>query len=468
MLDRTYLRHPFLGAPKLTTEAAHSAMTLNSPPPSPRLDDLPAELIRHILTYLDHRTLTRASAASKSFHGFCSDQYQWRRLCEENGLIVKTRAGVYAYPTLVPAATTIPKSSAQPTSCRANEDWYQFFASTWKLGQNWRSLCCERFELPLAEYAYEGHESDIYALQVQGKYLVSGSLDKTLRIWDLDTFRLVGEPLRGHREEVLCLQFDWRRHADVIISGGSKGELISWRFSTTAMINNVDKAHRDAITGLKFDQSVLVTASKDMTIKIWQLSTLCTDSASPIRPLNTLTGHLGPVNAIDLSGDTIVSASADRTVKVWSILQGVCLNSVQEPRSIACVYFDGRTIITGGKNKSLRIYDHCLQSKISASIPHDSQVRTVSACLNISSTGIIATGSHDGSVRIWTRTAKGKWRSKSLDAAGAWLQTAASHTEHSTLHEGQRRILSLHSDNRRLACCPDSSKIVGWDFASGN
>ena len=249
---------------------------------------------------------------------------------------------------------------------------------------------------------------------------------------------------------------------------GHRGELISWRFSTTAMINNVDKAHRDAITGLKFDQSVLVTASKDMTIKIWQLSTLCTDSASPIRPLNILTGHLGPVNAIDLSGDTIVSASADRTVKVWSILQGVCLNSVQEPRSIACVYFDGRTIITGGKNKSLKIYDHCLQSKISASIPHDSQVRTVSACLNISSTGIIATGSHDGSVRVWTRTAKGKWRSKSLDAAGGWGQIpAASHTEHSS-DESQRRILSLHSDNRRLACCPDSSKIVGWDFASGN
>jgi len=450
-------------------------MSLNRCPPPRRLEDLPAELIHKILTYLDHRALTRASAASRWFHIFCRDQYQWRRLCGENGLIVKARAGVYAYPTLIPAATTIPKSSAPLSYCRANEDWYQFFASTWKLGQNWRALRCRRFELPLPHYASEGHESDIYALQVQSRYLVSGSLDKTLRIWDLETFHLVGEPLRGHREEVLCLQFDSREHADVIISGGSKGELISWRFSTARIISNVAKAHRDAIAGLKFDQSFLVTASRDMTIKIWELPTLCTNPAtteilaSSVKPFNTLTGHLGPVNAIDLSGDTIVSASADGVVKIWSILQGVCLKSVQEPRSIACVYFDGRMIITGGKNKRLSIYDHCLQSKVTASLPHDSLVRTISACLNTSSTGIIASGSHDGSVRIWTRSAKGKWRSKSLDATSGRAQTtAASHTAHSTSGESQRRILSLHSDNRRLVCCPDSTKIVGWDFARGD
>jgi len=441
-------------------------MLLNVPPPPRRLEGLPAELIHHILTYLDHQTLTRVSAVSKPFHGFCSDQYQWRRLCEENGLIVKTRAGVYAYRTLIPAATSIPTLSMQPSSSRSNEDWYQFFASTWKLARNWRTLRCERFELPTPEHAYEGHESDIYALQVQGRYLVSGSLDKTLRIWDLDTLRLVGEPLRGHREEVLCLYFDSRKHADVIISGGSKGELISWRFSKTRIINNVNKAHRDAITGLKFDESFLVTASKDMTIRIWDLPTLCTSSASPIKPLNILIGHLGPVNAVDLSGDTIVSASADGHVKIWSLLQGVCLKSIQEPRSIACVYFDGRTIITGGKTKSLRIYDHYLQSQAPGSIPHDSPVRTISACLNVSSSGIIASGSHDGSVRIWTKSAKGRWRSKCLNATDGRAQTtAASRAAQYTSDGSQRRILSLHSDHRRLAYCPDSSRIFGWDFA---
>jgi len=85
--------------------------------------------------------------------------------------------------------------------------------------------------------------------------------------------------------------------------------------SNTRIINHGGKAQRNAITGLKFDQSFLVTVSKDMTVKISEVPSLCRDSASPIRPLNTLTGHLGPVTAIDFSGDTIVSASAGGTAE---------------------------------------------------------------------------------------------------------------------------------------------------------
>ena len=403
--------------------------------PACRLQDLPPELIRTILIYLcdDVRTLLALSATSPWLRDFSRDQLLWKSVCEERLML-----------------------SARPYEPR---DWRKFFQKTYKLAENWAELRGTKFELPLPNHPNEGHEDGVYALQVQGRYLVSGSLDKTVRIWNLRTLRLIGKPLRGHQEAVLCLQFDSRDGRDVIISGDKKGDLIAWSLSTAKIINKIDNAHRDAIAGLKFDQSFLVTASKDLKINVWELRTLCTTSgvietsASPIEPYTSLTGHAHPVNAVDLFGDTVVSASADHIVKIWSISQRACLASVMEPRSIACVYFDGGTIISGGKYGSLRLYDRCLQLK--ESMAHGSPIRAVSALLNDhSGSGLIVSGCQNGSVRVWRKTRGRKWRSQSL--------------AESTLEESSRPILSLHCDHRRLAYCPNSSKIVGWDMEDRN
>ncbi|KAF2478458.1 WD40-repeat-containing domain protein [Neohortaea acidophila] len=442
-------------------------MTLDMAVPRAPFDMLPTEIIREILTYLNHRELLRTSAVARLLHVLCKDPNQWRRLCEQNGLIVKLRLGVYTCPKLIRPETTIPTSLSQhsPNPVRCN--WYQHFKHTWKLSQNWQTLRCRKFQLPRSAYAHEGHTDDIYALQTQGKYLVSGSLDKTIRIWDLDTHRLASEPLRGHQEEVICLQFDAHRDTNAIVSGGSRGELISWRFSPPGMLRRIVKAHDGSITGLKFDRTLLVTASVDTKIKVWSLSTIRLKaleqiSSDTIAPLNVLTGHDGPINAIDFSGDTIVSGAADGTMKIWSIEHGVCLKSVEEPRSIACVYFNERTIISGGRNNSITIYDRHLRAW--AFLPHNAMVRTVTAMLDVSSTGIIITGDQDGSILVWRSAGHGQWRSVRFDPiiqSATW--NANTSTGHSLLTQ-RRRILSLHSDGQRLACCPESSNIVGWDF----
>ena len=143
--------------------------------------------------------------------------------------------------------------------------------------------------------------------------------------------------------------------------------------------------------------------------------------------------------------------AADHTVKIWSISQGACLRSVEEPRSIACVYFDGGTIITGGKYRSLRLYDRCLQLKEST-FAHESSIRTVSALLcDNKRSGIVVSGCQDGSVRVWRRTRRGEWRSQRL--AGS--------------EESSSAILSLHCDHRRVAYA-HATKIVGWDMKGCN
>ena len=55
----------------------------------------------------------------------------------------------------------------------------------------------------------EGHSNIVVtvAFSADGKYIVSGSYDRTVRMWDAETGDPVGEPLIGHSDPVECVAF---------------------------------------------------------------------------------------------------------------------------------------------------------------------------------------------------------------------------------------------------------------------
>lgn len=72
------------------------------------------------------------------------------------------------------------------------------------------------------------HDSWVLAVAVSpdGRRIVSGSYDKTLRIWDAETGAAFSEPLIGHSDRVRSVAFshDSRR----IVSGSDDGTLRIW------------------------------------------------------------------------------------------------------------------------------------------------------------------------------------------------------------------------------------------------
>jgi WD40 repeat protein len=115
------------------------------------------------------------------------------------------------------------------------------------------------------------------AFSPDGKLLASGSVGKTIKIWQI-----------GTEEELRSLKT------------GSVG--------VTSL-----KGHSDRINSLAFspDGKILASGSDDKTIKIWQLATgklIC-----------TLTGHLAAVQSVAFSpnGLMLVSGSWDTTIKIW-------------------------------------------------------------------------------------------------------------------------------------------------------
>lgn len=320
-----------------------------------------------------------------------------------------------------------PATSARQSPCvirlpngTAKINWPYLYKQRRCLEDNWLKGRFTTFTLPHPAYPDEAHQQCVYAIQFVGKWLVSGSRDTTLRVWDLSRMRLCLPPLRGHQTSVLCLQFDPSPEEDVIMSGGSDNKVIIWKFSTGQKLLELTNAHQDSVLNLKFDKRYLVTCSKDKLIKVWNrqaLTPLDKDYPSVVRGavnkyptyiidttqyspswleaslanghvkrlepyslLMTLEGHDAAVNAIQINDDEIVSAAGDRLIKVWSIHNGLCLKTVLgHKKGIACVQFDNRRIISGSNDDTIRIYDHASGAEVATLEGHSNLVRAVQA-----------------------------------------------------------------------------------------
>lgn len=303
---------------------------------------------------------------------------------------------------------------------RERLNWLHLYMQRQKLEHNWTRGLYSTFQLPHPDYPHEAHTECVYTIQFFGKWLVSGSRDKTLRIWDLETRRLRGKPLVGHSQSVLCLQFDPTENEDVIISGSSDASVVIWKFSTGQKLHEIPSAHEESVLNLKFDKRYLVTCSKDRRIRVWNRRHLtATDPDYPevsrhssarvpsyivntadmepsllearlangtIRALKpymlllTLEGHNAAVNAIQINGDLIVSASGDRLIKVWNARNGKLLRTLQgHQKGIACVQFDSKRVVSGSSDNTVRIYDPYTGAEVAELKGHNNLVRTIQA-----------------------------------------------------------------------------------------
>lgn len=290
-------------------------------------------------------------------------------------------------------------------------NWKHLYSMRARLEANWERGVCTNFQFPHPDYPEEGHGECVYSLQYNSKYLVSGSRDRTLKIWDLKTRRCL-RTLVKHRGSVLCLQFDSDPEEDLIVSGSSDSDVVIWRFSTGKEIQTLKHAHRESVLNVKFDKRILVTCSKDKTIKVF--------NRKPLRPgdlgypgvdpvpntvtdygynlpmsldhseylpevpawtmIGCLEGHNAAVNAVQIHEREVVSASGDRHVKIWDWPTQVCLRTiVAHNKGIACVQYDGRRIVSGSSDNEVKVFDRQTGLEVANLRSHTSLVRTVQA-----------------------------------------------------------------------------------------
>ncbi|THU75288.1 WD40 repeat-like protein, partial [Dendrothele bispora CBS 962.96] len=112
------------------------------------------------------------------------------------------------------------------------------------------------------------------AYSPDGRYIVSGSADKTVRVWDSQTREVVGQPLQGHIGWVRSVAYS--PDGRYIVSGSTDKTVRVWDSQTGAVVGKPLQGHTEEVVSVACSPEgrYIVSGSVDNTVRIWNLHTV--------------------------------------------------------------------------------------------------------------------------------------------------------------------------------------------------
>ena len=332
------------------------------------------------------------------------------------------------------------------------------------LRDSWAQSPIKEFQFPHTDYPEEGHTGYVYSIQLVGNYLISCGQDRSIRIWDVNTQRLVRAIVDAHELSVISVWYD--KSTDTIVSGGTDGSLIIWRFNTGEAIRRIENAHEESILNLRSDARYIVSGSKDKLVKLWDRKDYSLKW--------TAYGHTAAVNSVRLSEDYVVSGSGDYSIRVWNVGNGQLVRIIRgHNRGVASleVIGDVTGIVSCSSDDTIRVWDGADGRELECLRGHENLVRGLALRIRDSTDPhedgkqkelgleMIVSGSYDGSVVVWKKDADGQWN--------PGLRLHVNKKQPSAGHGAvDDRVYSVQLDDRRIFCSSQAKMIMGWEFSS--
>ncbi|KIM23652.1 hypothetical protein M408DRAFT_77303 [Serendipita vermifera MAFF 305830] len=258
-------------------------------------------------------------------------------------------------------------------------------------------------EWPAIQKVVQGHQDMVLsvAFSPNGKRIVSGSEDRTIRVWDAETAEMVAGPFKGHTGSVnsVAVSPDGTR----AVSGSGDTTLRVWDIETAEMIAGPFEGHNERINSVKFspDGTRVISGSEDKTIRIW-------DAETAEMLVGPFEGHTASVSSVAFSpnGTRIVSGSWDSTIRVWNAANAEMVAGIFEGHNdvVTSVTFspDGTRIVSGSYDGKIRVWDAETLKLIAR--PFEGHAYSVMS-VEFSGDGTrIVSGSTDMTIRVWDAT----------------------------------------------------------------
>jgi hypothetical protein len=229
------------------------------------------------------------------------------------------------------------------------------------------------------------------AFSPDGTRLATGGMDRTTRVWSVTTGRQWLQ-IGGHTRDVHAVAFspDGTRLA----TGSADKTVRIWDAATGR--HQLKVTHDAVVHAVTFspDGTRLATGSADKAARIW-------DATTGRQQLQLTHDHAVYAVAFSPDGTRLATGGGDsKTARIWDAATGRQQFQVTHDAAVHVVAFspDGtRLAICGGDSKTARIWD-AATGRQQFQVSHDNKVHAVA----FSPDGTrLATGSHDGTARIW-------------------------------------------------------------------
>lgn len=201
--------------------------------------------------------------------------------------------------------------------------------------------------------SFTPHASSVTCMKlVQPSFLVTGSIDTKLYVWNFTLYSLAKTATFGQHTDAVN-SVDKLSNGNMVSVSNDKSIRI-WKLLTGVSLSTKLTAHSTAINCVKVLMNDFIATAGDFTdstIKIW----------TPLLIQNsTLYGHTNAIKTLELlSNGNLVSGSTDAYAIVWNTTTGAQLNTFYATggQSVTCIkeLSDG-TIAFAGSTGSLNVY----------------------------------------------------------------------------------------------------------------
>jgi len=336
---------------------------------SPTLDTLPAELLLHILQYIEvEYVLAVVARVCSYFHSITSDPTTWRER------LLHRHPG--QFPALPPPATF---SWARAAHCREREE------RLWA-GAPQAVLTC-----PTAHYAA------VDSVHVMRDVVVSGSRDRGISVWSIDQVLKEeegGAPSSRNPDMHKGWVWSFCSEEDTLVSGSWDGTVGLWKVAPTGLTQ--------ARKPINLKVAVLCTdiLGDRVAAGTYDKKVVLLDRREGPRKCTFYRVHSKPVLAVRITERQVWSLSEDRTLAVYDRAAGRKLKKVELPggdfpMAMAsqdnCLWVGdkgGRVHLIDTTNDSFEVVE-------SLSLGHSGRLTSIQA-----SRGSLVTASSDGDIRV--------------------------------------------------------------------
>lgn len=241
-------------------------------------------------------------------------------------------------------------------------------------------------------HCLSGHREPVLRVVFHPKFnlIASASEDASVKLWDYESGEFE-KTLKGHTGPVNDIAFD--SSGESLVSCSSDMSIKIWDVQHHQCIRTLH-GHDHTVSAVAFTPTGdhVVSASRDKTVKLWETVTgYC---------MKTLHGHSDWVRrlAISRNGHFVASCSIDKTIRIWSLESKDCKAELNgHDHVVECVSWapdtakssilkaagydpkssamPGPFLVTGSRDKTLKVWDANSGSVLFSLVGHDNWVR---------------------------------------------------------------------------------------------